>query len=97
MNNAQTVRFTPRAPDKTFDEMLLAIADSLSDLESSDNRHNWEDEDDLIEQGKLREHDKPGWVMGTITHTAQQSMQMLQQMQMTLDELTQPGWEDAAD
>jgi len=35
--------------------------------------------------------------MGTITKTVQQRMESFRQKQMKLDELTQPGWEDAAD
>jgi len=35
--------------------------------------------------------------MGTITKMVQQRMEMFRQQQMELDELTQPGWEDAAD
>jgi hypothetical protein len=35
--------------------------------------------------------------MGTITKLVQQRMAMFRQKQMTLNKLTQPGWEDAAD
>jgi hypothetical protein len=78
--------------------MLVAIGDSLSDLASSNNGEDGEDEDDeKIEQGKLSEDDDPGWVMGTITKTVQQRMERFRQKQMKFDELTQPGWEDAAD
>jgi hypothetical protein len=57
-----------------------------------------EDEDDEeTEQCKLSEDDKPGWVKGTITKTVQQNMGRFQQKQMKLDELTRPGWDDAAD
>jgi len=75
--------------------MLVAIGDSLSDLVSSDSGEDGEDEDD--EEGKLREDVKHGWVMGTITKTIQQRMERIRQKQMKLDQLTQPGWEDAAD
>jgi len=78
--------------------MLVAIGDSLSDLASSDNGVDGEDEDDEeTEQGKLSEDDEPGWVMGTITKTVQKRMERFRQKQMKLDELTQLGWEDAAD
>jgi len=77
--------------------MLVAIGDSLSDLASSDDGEDGEDEDDAeTEQGKLSEDDEPGWVMGTITQTVQLRMERFRQMQKKLDELTQPGWEDAA-
>ena len=78
--------------------MLVAIGDSLSDLASSDDGEDGEDDDDEeTEQGKLSEDDEPGWVMGTITKTVQQRMERFRQKPMKLDELTQPGWEDAAD
>jgi hypothetical protein len=35
--------------------------------------------------------------MGTITKTVQQRVEMCQQKQMKVDELTQLAWEDAAD
>jgi len=35
--------------------------------------------------------------MGTITKTVQQRMERFRQKKMKLNELTQPGWEDAAD
>ena len=47
--------------------------------------------------GKLSEDDEPGWVMGTISKTVQHRMESFRQKQMRLDELTQPGWGDAAD
>jgi hypothetical protein len=78
--------------------MLVAIGDSLSDLASSDDGEDGEDEDDKeTVQGKLCENDKPGWVMGTITKTVCQRMASFRQKQIKLDELTQPGWEDAAE
>jgi hypothetical protein len=76
---------------------MAAIGDSLSDLASSDDGEDGEDEDEETEQGKLSEDDEPGWVMGTITKTVQQHMESFRQKQMKLEELTQPGWEDAAD
>ena len=78
--------------------MLLAIGDSLSDLASSDDREDWEDEDvEETEQDNLSEDDEPGWVMGTIPKTVQHRMEMFRQTQIKLNELTQPGWEDAAE
>ena len=79
--------------------MLNAIADSLSALASSDDKEDGEDEDDDAEDtelGKLNRDDKPGWVMGTIPETLQHRMESFRHQQMSLDELTQPGWEDAA-
>jgi len=62
------VGLTKGEPEKTFQEMMVAIGDSLSDLASSDDGEDEEDEDDEeTEQGQLSEDDEPGWVMGTIT------------------------------
>jgi hypothetical protein len=98
MTQAEIAGLTSREPEKTFEEMLVAIGDSLSDLASSDDGEDGEEEnDEETEQGNLSEDDEPGWVMGTITKTVQQRMERFRQMQMKLDELTQPGWEDAAD
>jgi len=89
---------TSREPERTFEEMVVAIGDSLSDLASSDEGEDGEDEEnEETEQGKLSDDDEPGWVMGTITKTVQQRMESFRQKQMKLDELTRPGWEDAPD
>jgi hypothetical protein len=78
--------------------MLVAIGYSLSDLASSDDGQDGDDEDDEeTQQGKLSEDDEPDWVMGTITKTVQQHMERFRQKQIKFDELTQPGWQDAAD
>jgi len=98
MTHAEIVGLTSREPKETFEGMLVAIRDSLSDLASSNDGENGEDEhDEETEQGKLSKDDEPGWVMGTITKTVQQRMKRFRQKQMKLDELTQPGWEDAAE
>jgi len=97
MAHAEIARLTSREPEKTFEEMMTAIGNSLSDLASSDDGEDGEDEDEETEQGKLSEDDEPDWVMGTISKTVPQRMESFRQMQMKLDKLTQPGWEDAAD
>jgi len=97
MTQAEIAGLTSREPEKTLEEMLVAIGDSLSDPASSNDGEDGEEEDDEeTEQGNLSEDDEPGWVMGTITTTVQQRMERFRQQQMKLDELTQPGWEDAA-
>jgi len=97
MTQAEIAGLTSRELEKTFEEKLVAIGDSLSDLASSDDGEDGEEEDDEeTEQSNLSEDDEPGWVMGTITKTVQQRMERYRQKQMKLDELTQPGWEDAA-
>jgi len=82
-----------------FEEMLNAIGDSLSDLASSDDEEDVEDEEadqDDTELGKLSEDDEPGRVMGTISKTVQHRMEKFWQKQRMLDEFTQSGWGDAA-
>jgi hypothetical protein len=91
IKNAETAGLMPREPEKTFEETLVAIGDSLSDLSSSDDGEDGEDEDEEIEQGKLSEDDEPGWVMGTITKTVQQLIERIQQKKKTFDGLTHPG------
>jgi len=98
MTQAEIAGLTSTELEKTFEDMLVAIGDSLSDLASSDDGQDEEEEaDEETEQGNLSEDDEPGWVMGTITKTVQQRMERFWQKQMKIDELTQPGWEDAAD
>jgi len=95
--HAEIAGFMSREPEMTFDGMMAAIGDCLSDLATSDNGEDGEDEDEEAEQGKLSEDDEPGWVMGTITKMVQQRMESIRQKQMKLDELPQPEWEDTAD
>jgi len=98
MTQAEIAGLTSRKHEKTFQEMLVAIGDCLSDLASSDDGEDGEEEDDEeTEHGNLSEDDEPGWVMGTITKTVQQRMERFRQKQMKLDKLTQPGWADAGD
>jgi len=78
--------------------MMDGIAYTRSDLACSDNGEHGEDEDDQEkEQGQLSKDDKPGWMMGTITKSVQQCLERFRQKQMKLDELSQPGWQDAPD
>jgi len=46
MTHAEIAGLTSREPEKTFEEMLVAIGESLSDLASSDDGEDGEDEDD---------------------------------------------------
>jgi hypothetical protein len=97
MPHAEIAGFTSREPEKTFEEMLVVIGDSLSDLARPDDGEDGEEADDEeTEQGNLSEDDEPSWVMGTMTKMVQQHMERFRQKQMKLDEVTQPGWEDAA-
>jgi len=91
MTHAELAGLKSRTPEQTFDEMMIAIGDSPSDLACSDNGEDGEDEDDEVtEKGKLSEDDEPGWVIGTITKTVQQRMERFRQNQMKFDELSQP-------
>jgi len=94
---AENAGLTTTEPKKTFHEIIVAIGDSLSDVATSDDGGDWDDEDDEeTEQCQLSEDNEPCWVMSTITKTVQQCMERFQQKQIKLDKLTQPGWEDAA-
>jgi len=100
MSNGEKGRSITSKPETTFDEMLNAIGDCLSNLASSGDKKDGEDEDDDeddTELGKLSEDDEPGWVMGTISKTVQHHIQSIRQKQMRLDELPQPGWGESAD
>jgi len=57
-------------PQMKFQEMMVTIGNSLSDLACSNNGEDGEDEDDEeIEQVQLSEDDEPSWVIGPITTT----------------------------
>jgi len=96
MSNDENERSTTRKPAKTFEQILNAIGEILSDLEISDDEEDGkdvEDEEDT-ELGKLSEDDEPGWVISKISKTVQHRMESFQQKQMRLDELTQLAWGD---
>jgi len=100
MRNAEKVGLITKQPETTFEEMLNAIRDSLTNLATSDDGEDGEYEDDHsedLELGKMSEHDKPGWVMGTFTKTVLPRKDRFQQKPMELDELTQQGCWDRAD
>jgi len=46
MKHAEIAGLTNRKPEKNFDEMMVPIGDSLSDLASSNEGDDGEDEDD---------------------------------------------------
>jgi hypothetical protein len=98
MTHAELAELTSRNPDKMLEEMLITIGDGGSDLASSDNGHDGEDEfDEMTEQGKLSEDDKPGWMLARLPTLVQQQMETCRQKQMKCAELTKPGWQDLAD
>jgi len=70
MRKAENAELTNRAPEMTFQELLVAIRDSLCDLANSHDGEDGEDEDnEETEQGKLSKDDKPSRLMGTISKT----------------------------
>jgi len=76
MMHIEIMRVTSQEPGKMFQEMLVAIGDSLSDLACSDvGEDELDDNDEETENCKLSDDDEPGWVMGTITKTVQKSME----------------------
>jgi len=97
---AEILGLTARKPERTFEVMLNAIGDSPNDLAISINGEDVEvtdnDEDDS-ELYRMSDDDQPRWVMGTITKSVLHWMESFQQKQMRIDQLTQPGWGDAAD
>ena len=98
IRQAENARLMSREPKKTFWETLAASRDSPSDLTSSDNGADRTHEDDrATEQGQLSNDDEPCWVMGIIAQMVRQRMLRNKLIQMKLEEMNQPGWEDAAD
>jgi hypothetical protein len=87
---AEIAGLTSREPNKTFEEMLVAIGASMSDHACSDDGEDGDDEDvEETEQGEQSEGDEPGWVLGTNTKTVPQRMQRFRHKQMKIDTLTQ--------
>ena len=98
MSTAENVGATTRTPKLMFGEILNAVRDSLSDLSSSEDEEDGQDEDNDYEDtglGKLREDDEPGWVMGTFPNQVPRCMESLRQKQMRRDELMLAGCGDA--
>jgi len=77
MKHAEILGLMNREPEKIFEEMMVALSDSLRDLASSNDWEDGEDEDDEeTAQGKLSEDAEPGWVIGTITKMVQHISKM---------------------
>jgi len=100
MRNAEKSPSTTRKPDKTFQAMLNAIRDSLSNLSNSDDHEDGEDEQDNeadIELGNLIEDNEHGFEMGAFARTGVHWIESIWQTPITLDEPTQSGCWDLAD
>jgi hypothetical protein len=79
-----------------FEEIMIAIGHSVSDVGSSDDKEHGDDTDEKdTELGKRSDDDEPGWVVGTISQMVWQRVQKFRQKYMTLDCFTPPGWWDA--
>jgi len=88
---------TTRELEKLLPDMMVAIGNCLSDLASSDDEEDGQDEVDAdTELGKLRNDNNPGWAVGTISKTVKQCMERMWLKKMNLHDLTQPGWGDPA-
>jgi len=74
MKHAEIAELTNKEPEKSSEEMMVDIGDSLSEVACSDDGDDAEDENEETEHTKLSEDDEPGWVMGTIPKTVQQRM-----------------------
>jgi hypothetical protein len=75
LKQAELARLMNRELEKTFEGMMVAIGDSLSDLASSDDGQDEEVEDDeKTEQVELSKDDEPDWVMGTMIKMVHQHM-----------------------
>jgi hypothetical protein len=91
MRNAKTTESRSRKSVNTFEVMLYAIRDSLSNLASANDDEDGEDEegDEKESQlGKMSEDDIPDWVIGTISKTVVQNLKPYWQKQIRLNELT---------
>lgn len=86
--NAEKLELTTRKSEKTFEEMLNAIRDSLSHLVSSDNEEGGKTQDndeENTELATLSKDDKPCRVIGKISKMVQHCITSFQQKQMKFD------------
>lgn len=97
METAENTGLTTSEPKLMFEERMVTVRDTLSELASSDDWEDGEDQDDAkTQQRKLSEYDEPSQVKSTISQTVQQCMEMFKPKQMMLEKLTQLGWGDTA-
>jgi len=99
MRNVEKAPSTTIQPETTFEAMLNANRDRLSDLACSEDLEDGENENDDEEDtelGTLSEDDEPARVMGTISGMVQPGMDSFWQKQMRLDELSNVEWKNAA-
>jgi len=90
MRNAEKAGLATTKPETTFEGMSNTIGNCLGDIVSSNDEEDGEDEDyeeELTAGDKVREDEKPGGVMGTISSTVQYRMECFQQKQIKCEEL----------
>jgi hypothetical protein len=82
MINTEKAGMTTSECKKTYQEMLNAIGDSLSDFanfEDTENGEDYEDNEDNTGLGTLSNGDIPHWVIGTMCKMVQQSTESIWQ------------------
>jgi len=76
MRQADTGELITGEPEITFQVIVIAVGDSLSDLAYSDNQQDGDDEDaEHTELSKLSKDEVPGGVLGAISKTVQQHIE----------------------
>jgi hypothetical protein len=88
MTTAENWGATTGLPETTFEEMLNAIGDRLSNQACSHDEQSGKDEEDDEEDtelGKLSDDDEPRWVMWTIANMVEHRRESFWQKQMRLD------------
>jgi hypothetical protein len=80
IKNGENTGLIHRELVKTLQEIMVAIGDNVSNLGKSNVGHIGEvKEDKQTEQGMLTKDDEPSWVIGKITNTVWQRMEISQQ------------------
>ena len=80
MRKVENVGLTTRESKKMFQEMMVAMGDSLSDLAYSDDEDDGDDDnDDDTVLVTLSKNDEPRWVISTMPKMSQQRIDVFQQ------------------
>jgi len=90
LGNTEKAGLTTTKSETTYEEIMNAIGDSVSDLASFNNWESGEDKDGDEEDpqlGKVSEDDEPGLVMCTISRMVQHRLQHFHQQKTLLS-----GW-----
>jgi len=74
-----------------FQDKMVDWWQTLSNIASSDNVEDGEDDDnEETDLGKRSKDNEPGWVMGILSRMVELYMDRFRQIQMMLDTLTHP-------